>query len=229
MELDGRRLPARVATGTPLVYAAIAFAALLAIAGAYWPAMPWLHWIFKPLTTLLIAWIAWRTPSTLPRYRGWVLAGLLLSTCGDVFLMLPVDAFVPGLASFLLAHIAYLVALRQRGRWFATAWPFALYALVAGAVLWQLWPGLPAELRVPVVAYVAVLAAMAAQALAVWWRVRDGASASAAVGGACFVLSDALLAWDRFVGPFAAASAAVLASYWLAQFLIARSVPADER
>ena len=204
---------------------AVALSALLAIAGAYWPAMPWLHWLCKPLTTLLIAWTVWCTPSALPRYRGWLLAGLLLSTLGDVFLMLPMDAFVPGLASFLIAHVAYLLALRQRGGWFAAAWPFAGYALVAGGVLSQLWPGLPEALRPPVVVYVAVLAVMAAQALAVWWRHRDAASASAAWGGACFVLSDALLAWDRFVTPFAAASAAVLASYWLAQWGLARSAP----
>lgn len=204
---------------------AVAIAAVLAIAGAYLPAMPWLHWLFKPLTTLLIAWSVWRMASAVPRYRMWLLAGLALSTLGDVFLMLPVDAFVPGLASFLLAHLAYLLALRQRGRWFAAWWPFVLYALVAGVVLSQLWPGLPDALRVPVVIYVVVLAVMAAQALAVWWRQRDAASASAAIGGACFVLSDALLAWDRFVGSFAAASAAVLASYWLAQWGLARSVP----
>ncbi len=217
---------------TPAVLAAaVAACALLAIAGAYWPAMPWLHWIFKPLTTLLIAWTVWRATSALPRYRAWLLVGLGLSTLGDVFLMLPVesiDAFVPGLASFLLAHLAYLFALRQRGRWFAAAWPFALYALVAGLVLSKLWPGLPEPLRVPVVVYVVVLAMMAAQALAVWWRHRDPASASAAWGGACFVLSDALLAWDRFVAPFAAASLAVLASYWLAQWGLARSARVAE-
>ncbi|MDR0182466.1 lysoplasmalogenase [Lysobacter sp. UC] len=199
--------------------------AALAIAGAYWPQMPWLHWCFKPLTTLLIAWSVWRTPSAWPRYRRWVLVGLVVSTAGDVFLMLPVDAFVPGLASFLLAHVAYLVALHTRERLFAVRWPFALYALVAGVVLSQLWPGLPGELRVPVIVYVVVLAAMAAQALAVWWRRRDGVAIAGAWGGACFVLSDALLAWDRFVAPFAAASFAVLASYWLAQWALARSVP----
>lgn len=203
----------------------VAASAVLAIAGAYWPAMPWLHWLFKPLTTLLIAWSVWRTPSALPRYRTWLLIGLVLSTAGDVFLMLPIDAFVAGLASFLLAHLAYLIALKQRERWFAAMWPFALYAVIAGLVLSQLWPGLPGELRVPVVVYVVVLAAMAAQALAVWWRRRDGAALYGAWGGACFVLSDALLAWDRFVAPFAAASFAVLASYWLAQWGLARSVP----
>lgn len=227
MERNDRILPTQAggASAHLPIAVAIALAALLAIAGAYWPAMPWLHWVCKPLTTLLISFTVWRAPSALPRYRAWLLAGLLLSTLGDVFLMLPVDAFVPGLASFLIAHVAYLMALRQRAGWFASWWPFAVYALVAGAVLSQLWPGLPEALRVPVVAYVAVLAAMAAQALAVWWRHRDGASASAAWGGAFFVLSDALLAWDRFVAHFAAASAAVLASYWLAQYLIARSLP----
>ena len=218
--------PARAVTRAPIALAAlVAASAALAIAGAYWPAMPWLHWLFKPLTTLLIASMVWRTPSTSPPYRAWLLAGLALSTAGDVFLMLPVDAFVAGLASFLLAHLAYLLALRRREGLFAARWPFALYALVAAGVLSQLWPGLPGELRVPVVVYVIVLAAMAAQALAVWWRRRDVAATSGAWGGAFFVLSDALLAWDRFVTPFAAASFAVLASYWLAQWNLARSVP----
>ena len=218
--------PAGAVTRAPaLVAGAVAASAVLAIAGAYWPAMPWLHWIFKPLTTLLIAAMVWRTPSSLPRYRAWLLAGLALSTAGDVFLMLPVDAFVAGLASFLLAHVAYLLALRQRERLFAVGWPFVLYAVVAGGVLSQLWPGLPGALRVPVIVYVVVLAAMAAQALAVWWRRRDGVAMCGAWGGACFVLSDALLAWDRFVAPFAAASFAVLASYWLAQWGLGRSVP----
>ena len=220
---------ARAVTRAPVALAAfVAASAALAIVGAYWPAMPWLHWIFKPLTTLLIAAMVLRTPSSLPRYRVWLLVGLALSTAGDVFLMLPVDAFVAGLASFLLAHLAYLLALGQRERLFAAAWPFAVYAVVAGLVLSQLWPGLPGELRVPVVVYVVVLAAMAAQALAVWWRRRDCVATSGAWGGACFVLSDALLAWDRFVAPFAAASFAVLASYWLAQWGLARSVPKVE-
>lgn len=203
----------------------VAASAAVAIAGAYTPAFPWIHGLFKPLTTLLIAYPVWRATGASPRYRAWLLAGLALSTLGDVFLMLPFDAFVAGLASFLLAHIAYLMALRQRARWFAAVWPFVLYALVALTVASQLWPGLPAPLRAPVVVYVAVLAAMAAQAMAVWWRRRDGFARSAAWGGACFVLSDALLAWDRFVAPFVLAPALVLASYWLAQWALARSLP----
>lgn len=205
----------------------IAAIATLAIVGASVESLRWLHYACKPLATLLILGFAWRngTPS---RYRSAVIVGLLLSTVGDIALMLPVDAFVVGLAAFLLAHIAYLVAFTARARLFARAWPFVAYASIAAGVLAVLWPHLPAALRVPVMAYVAVLASMAAQAAAVW-RVRGHrAGMLAAIGGAVFVVSDAVLAIDRFAAPFAHAQVAVLATYWIAQTFIAASTRAHE-
>ena len=66
----------------------------------------WLHYICKPLATLLILWLASRTVEPVsPRYRRAVLIGITLSLLGDVFLMLPYDLFVPGLVAFLLAHV----------------------------------------------------------------------------------------------------------------------------
>ncbi|ALN57484.1 YhhN-like protein [Lysobacter enzymogenes] len=207
--------------------AVVALSAALAIVGAYaGGAAIWLHYAFKPSTTLLIAAMVWRLGAGAGAdagYRRAIFAGLLLSTAGDVFLMLPGDWFVFGLASFLCAHVAYLAGLCRRARPFAAAWPFLAYAILAGAVLAVLWPHLPGELRIPVVVYVAVLAAMAAQAAAVWRRRADAAGVAAAIGGACFVFSDATLAIDRFAAPFAAAQALVLASYWAAQWWIGRS------
>lgn len=202
---------------------AIAVAAVAAIVGAMVP-LPWLHYLSKPVATLLVFTMVWRMSATAPGYRRAILAGLALSALGDVFLMLPGDWFVFGLGSFLCAHVAYLAALTRRARAFAALWPFLAYAALAGAVLSVLWPPLPGELRVPVVVYVAVLAAMAAQAAAVWWRRRTRATALAALGGLSFVVSDATLAIDRFAAPFAAASVAVLASYWVAQSLLGLSV-----
>ena len=43
------------------------------------------------------------------------MAALVLSLAGDVFLMLPQDLFVFGLASFLLGHIAYIVGMHVDG------------------------------------------------------------------------------------------------------------------
>lgn len=202
---------------------AVAIGAGLAIVGAEVDGLRVLHYLFKPLTTLLIAAMVWRMATTGHGYRRAVLAGLLLSLLGDVFLMLPGDWFAFGLGSFLLAHLCYLWAFRLRGDGFRPAWPVLAYGVVAAAVLAYLWPHLPAELKIPVVVYVAALAGMAAQAACVWRQRPDRAAAAAAMGGACFVLSDALLAIDRFAIAIPLASVWVLLSYWAAQWCIARS------
>ncbi|GAB3353115.1 lysoplasmalogenase [Lysobacter tyrosinilyticus] len=207
---------------------AITVVALLAIMGAVDRDLLWLHYLCKPLATLLVMAMVIATGGSHSRYGRAVLIGLLLSTLGDVFLMLPQasggpDWFTFGLASFLFAHIAYLVAFCGRAKLFAVKLPFVFYALLGGSVLAVLWPHLPEPLRVPVVAYVLVLATMAAQAGAVWRRIRDRSTALAALGGAFFVASDATLAIDRFVAPFPTAVIVVLATYWSAQTLIGLS------
>lgn len=202
----------------------IAAVAALAIVGALQPDLRVLHYLCKPLATLLIALLVWRASEADPRYRGAVLFGLIASTAGDVFLMLPADAFVAGLASFLVAHLAYLYALTRRRGLLPLRWPWAAYALLAGAVLALLWSKLPGELRPAVMIYVIALAAMAAQAATVALARRTRSASAAAWGGMSFVVSDALLAIDRFHTPLPAAAALVLTSYWIAQYLIGRSV-----
>lgn len=202
----------------------------------------WVHWLAKPLATLLIASIAWKAgrvgrgsaTSTLPAagYRRAVLAGMGLSCLGDIALMLPMDAFVPGLVAFLLAHVCYIVAFRagiHAGRGLGVA-AVLLGAFAAGNLI-ALWPHLPADMRVPVLAYVVVLAVMAILALARHWRAQapqgvDRRGTAWAAGGAVlFVASDCLLAWDRFGGGLPMASLLVLSTYYAAQYGIARSVP----
>ena len=200
---------------------ALVLCAALAIASAPWAlAMSVLNWIFKPLATLCVIAHAWSRGQDAPVVRRWVLAGLVFSLGGDVALLWPQQGFLPGLVSFLLAHLAYLVAFTRVQR--LAAWPlaFVAYALVAGFILWRLWPGVPAALQIPVVAYVLCLAAMAAQA-AVLWRRGAERGARLALGGALFLASDALLATNKFAGPLPLASLWILGTYWSAQWCIA--------
>lgn len=204
---------------------AVAASAVLAIAGAYGIGGRNLHYLGKPLTTALVLLLALRAPPAgPPRLRRGILAGLVLSWIGDVFLMLPGDYFVAGLVSFLLAHLCYVAAFSAGVRLGARPLPFVLYALVAVSMLAVLWPRLPAGLHVPVAVYVIVLALMASQAGARALVLATPAATLAAAGGGLFVLSDAALAFDRFHTPFAPAMAVVLATYWLAQVLIASSL-----
>ncbi len=210
----------------------ILLAAVAAIIGASLDGdVRWLHWIAKPLATLLIAAIVWRADAAPPGYRRAILLGMAFSCIGDIALMLPFDAFVPGLIAFLLAHLCYIVAFRAgfragRGLLFAAA----LLAVFAGINLAGLWPLLPNDLRIPVVVYVVVLALMATLALARAWT-NNAATQSAptsarwaAIGAVLFVISDSVLAWDRFGGGLPAATLCVLSTYYAAQYCIARSV-----
>ncbi|KRG46717.1 hypothetical protein ARC20_04565 [Stenotrophomonas panacihumi] len=196
-----------------------------AIAGASVEGLRWLHYLCKPAATVLILL---RATAAVPGvYRRWVRVGLGFSLVGDVCLMWPVDAFVAGLAAFLLAHIAYIVAFARGVRAGALALTAPVLAAYAVFNLVGLWPHLPAALRGAVIAYTAVLATMAALALARGWRPpADGTHARrAALGAVLFVASDSLLAWDRFAGPLPGAIAGVLATYYAAQWLIATSSP----
>jgi len=209
----------------------IVCAASAAILGAWFGgSWLWLHYLAKPLTTILILYLALTcTPAIGAGYRRAVAIGLVLSLIGDTLLMLPVDLFVPGLIAFLLAHIGYIVAFAPGSAAKAKIGAFVLFAIVAGINLVGLLPKIGAELKGPVLAYVVVLASMAALALARAWTPALRAELPrsvrfAAIGGACFVLSDSLLAWDKFGGGVPMAPLWILSSYWLAQWCIARSL-----
>jgi uncharacterized membrane protein YhhN len=92
------------------------------------------------------------------------------------------------------------------------------------AFLWQ--GGLPPALRTPVGVYVVVIACMAAQAIgrAAVLREADPSAVWVAVGACFFMLSDALLATNRFISPLPLAQLWVLATYYAAQILIVRHV-----
>jgi uncharacterized membrane protein YhhN len=181
-------------------------------------------YLFKPLTTFLILIIPWvdRRP-TVPLYRALVSVGLGFSLAGDVFLMLPGDRIVPGMASFLVAHLCSLSAFSVDTGWVVSPWlllPWIAYAIVLLAIL------LPhaGRLRVPVMLYGVAIAAMAWRALERWTLVGEGKALLAFAGATLFVLSDSALAINRFVRPFEAVHIVVLTTYYAAQWLIALSV-----
>jgi uncharacterized membrane protein YhhN len=177
----------------------------------------------KPLALLVLMLAAWQASAGM-KGRTWLMAALALSLAGDVLLM-GQGMFVYGLAAFLLAHLSYLQLLRQDAPWLSSRRAMVIAISVAAVVFVGLdQNGLPSELRVPVAAYVLVIATMAAQA---WGRAQHlgtAASVWVAWGSVSFMLSDTLLAIDKFVSPLPYAGLWVLATYYLAQGLILRGV-----
>jgi uncharacterized membrane protein YhhN len=158
-----------------------------------------LEYVAKPLTTAGLVGVALAVDPVHPDMRTAFVVALILSLAGDVFLMLPDDRyFVSGLASFLLAHVAYVVGFVLGP---GTGGELLVGAAVAIAV------GLPIGLRLlravkrmrpalvgPVAAYVTVIAAMVA--CATGWG-----NAWAVAGAWLFFASDALIGETRFVRP----------------------------
>ena len=184
----------------------------------------WQVYLFKPLTTSLIIAMALLLPGQAGRrYRGLIVCGLVFSLAGDIFLMLPGDRFVQGLASFLLAHLCYIAAFASSAGVRVTPRLLAPYMLYDVGLMVLLWPHL-GPLAMPVAVYGVVLVAMAWQAAERWAVLRSGPALGAALGGVLFVLSDSIIAVNRFVAPFRASRLVIMTTYIAAQWFIARSV-----
>ena len=180
-------------------------------------------YLLKPLTVVFIIAVAATIPGPpSAHYRAAILAGLLCSIAGDVFLMLPGDRFLPGVASFLLAHLAYLVAFLQVPGslpWLVVG--LAGAGLVAGLIGRRLVPAAArAGFGAPVAVYMLAICAMAVAAT------RTGVPAAIA-GAWLFVASDSMLAWARFMPPgtppstaHRTARVAVMPTYHIGQVLL---------
>jgi|SRR2546423_4305228 len=180
-------------------------------------------YVFKPLTVVIVILIALQTKqTTATHYRQLIVAGLICSLAGDVFLMLPRERFVAGLVCFLFAHLCYIAAFTTDGARTPSVWGAAVLVLYGTLMLRLLWPHL-GKLKAPVSVYVAAILLMVWQALNRWMATGDAGSALALAGALLFVASDSALAWNRFKAEFKSAQVVVLGTYFAAQWLIALS------
>ena len=192
------------------------------VAAADWVAVwrrpsPQETWL-KPLVLVLLILTALAIDPNDDGQRAWFVGALVLSLAGDVFLLPTVDRFVPGLASFLLAHVAYVVGFWQvePERDTGVLAVVLLLAPVAARVVTAVRHREP-ELTVPVVVYITVIAAMVASAL------RYG-NTTAVAGAVLFATSDSVLAIDRFDTHRRWMPTTVMVTYHLAQALLVLSL-----
>jgi uncharacterized membrane protein YhhN len=208
-----------VAILTTLVFVS----SILAILAAY-QNRQFTHYLFKPLTVIFIILVALQpNQPTSSFYRYAILAGLLFSLAGDVFLMLPRDRFfIQGLISFLIAHLFYIAAFvfeSKRALSLRSVIPFLIYGCL---MLRVLWPHL-GKMRVPVLFYMLALLMMGWAATGRWIITEQPGSLLAMLGALFFIASDSLLALDKFKGRFRSAQLLTFGTYVIAQWLIALS------
>lgn len=195
------------------------------------------EYVTKPgVIILLLAFVAVNvfagdTVESLRSGMIWFILGLVFSLTGDVLLMLPRNRFLAGLGAFLLAQVFYTVGFNpipplhiQHG--IAALLIAGLAALPAVPFYVRVAAGLRASkceaLRVPVLVYTIAICLMLFSALLT--NLRGGWEPQQAMlvsfGAGLFVLSDTILAWNRFVTPIRNGRLWNMVTYHLAQFLI---------
>jgi uncharacterized membrane protein YhhN len=203
--------------GDIVVLIAAAGAVVAAVAGA----PTWAVWGTKVAVILLLLLLA--AAGSPGRYRTFILIGLLASAVGDLSFLVPGDFFLAAVACFFVAHLCYIAAFTPGVGRHGASIARLVYATLGVAMLAALWPVLDPLLRAALGVYGLALIVMAGQAAARWGKLKTAAARSAGIGAAFFFLSDGMLALDRFRAHFPGARAAVLVTYYLAQWMIARS------
>ncbi len=181
----------------------------------------------KPLLSALFLAVAWHAAWPVPGLARWVMAGLVLSWIGDVFLIFYArPLFMAGLLSFLSGHICYAVGFLGHGTLPPVAvLGVALMAAVSVKIFFWLRPHL-GPMAGPVMTYIAVITAMVAGALSLFGTAHFPAAARWLVlGGALlFYASDLLVARDRFVKNEFSNRLYGLPLYYAAQFFFAFAI-----
>jgi uncharacterized membrane protein YhhN len=178
----------------------------------------------KPLLMLTLGMHFVSATKGYPSWRGYVVAALVFSWAGDVFLISS-DWFIAGLVSFLIAHVFYIIAYHKTGASNGQLKPLDILKFVAYGVLliWIIYPGL-GNLLIPVLVYALVLLAMG-----IWAHKRRGATTTisfrmVATGAILFALSDGLIAVNKFAFEIPAERFLIMSIYITAQYLIVQGL-----
>lgn len=188
-----------------------------------------LEYFLKPLLMInLMLWYWINAPKPAGKLTIIVLVSLFFSCCGDVFLMIKPTSqilFISGLVSFLVAHLLYIRAYRltslpiTQGIFRKSWWLLIPFVVFEIALLYLLSPNLK-DLAIPVSVYATVLLLMAVYALNRYGVVPEISFRAVFIGALVFVVSDSLIAINKFYQPVPLARVWIMGTYCLSQWLI---------
>jgi uncharacterized membrane protein YhhN len=169
----------------------------------------------KPLALVALIAVAIALHPDDQLVRAWFVTALVCSLAGDVFLMFGNRYFIPGLASFLFAHVAYTLGFFAFDDWSSAGFLLgaAMMAVLAVAVGVRIVIAARRKERVlgpAVAAYLLAISVMfcAAMATGNTWAI---------LGAALFVVSDSVLGWRQFVADARWMPVTIMITYHLGQ------------
>ncbi|KAK7493536.1 hypothetical protein BaRGS_00015247 [Batillaria attramentaria] len=155
-------------------------------------------------------------------YAVWIRYGLMLSSVGDVCIVWRQTLFLPGVLFFTGAHLCYIKALTSKVDMTAGETQHKIVFLVLSVISYlSALPNFESfAMAVAVLVYNAVITIMGYLSLQRHLVEKTEASLCGLVGAASFLLSDAILGFDRWTYRFFFAEMVVMVTYYAAQFFI---------
>jgi len=188
---------------------------------------PFYFYLKPAILTLLIVYFWLRSTHLNKKTKSLTLLALTFSLIGDILLMFVYKSpnfFIGGLVSFLFAHLMYiLVFLKSRNKTASLLPIIVLLLIYASGIFYFLKEGLK-DMLIPVIAYMLVILFMLASA---FLRKRSKATNSynlVFTGAVFFIISDSLLALNKFYQPIPFSNISIMLTYALAQYLIVLGV-----
>ncbi|WP_299434684.1 lysoplasmalogenase [uncultured Aquimarina sp.] len=159
--------------------------------------------------------------------RRYMLLAIIFSLIGDVFLLFDKMHslfFIGGLASFLMAHIFYVLVFAKKRNKKRKGTVFLIFTLVYGAVLFCVIQEGLAALLMPVAVYMIIILTMSNMAYLRKGMVPHISYGLVFIGSLFFMLSDSLLAINMFHTSLFLGNILIMSTYAIAQFLIVYGV-----
>jgi uncharacterized membrane protein YhhN len=185
-----------------------------------------IQFIFKPL--LMIAgggYFLSQTNHITSSLKGWIIVALFFSWLGDILLMFQAKKeifFLLGLSAFLLAHVSYIIffhAVRVMENIKSNILLLLIVVIYYAILITILSPYL-GDMKLPVRIYGIVISFMFMLAMHMLFIKNKIAGRWMMTGALLFVISDSVLAINKFYQPFETAGIITMLSYALAQLFI---------
>ncbi|GAB4162688.1 MAG: lysoplasmalogenase [Winogradskyella sp.] len=182
------------------------------------------HYIAKPAIVVSLLFLFIKTSDGISKsIKRMTLLALGFSVLGDILLMFVDQSphfFTMGLVAFLLAHIMYiLVFLKHRNKQKPVVGFVVLILTYASGLFYVLKDGL-GHMLIPVIVYMIVILSMATSAFIRKGTVNRNSYHMVFIGAIFFMISDSLLALNKFYQPIPLSNISIMLTYALAQFLI---------
>jgi len=187
-----------------------------------------LHYITKPLILVaLIIFFGKRSKRLDQKAKTIMFLALMFSLLGDVLLMfvdLHANFFMGGLVAFLLAHIMYIIIfLKQHNQHKIKSLFLSVVLVYAMGLLYVLYDGL-GDMLIPVIIYMTAILIMVVSASMRKGNVVKISYNLVFMGALFFMISDSILALNKFYQPIPYSNILIMTTYALAQYLIVLGV-----